>query len=544
MTTVGAPQYEFTSTQDWFSFNTGIWSPFITQLRTNIDHPARALEIGSWEGRSAVYLLENLCNTPDSMLVCIDHFDLHRTAAGRERYEKIQRNLSIPGYPFRVVDEFSVPGLYQLLKEEIEKETGGFDFVYIDGSHEADDTFLDAELAWRLTRTDAIVIFDDYEWSTEDPESIHHPKRGIDGFLSLHLGEYEVLHRGYQVIIRKTGEMKIGFLTKKSPADIYADAPINIALCTDSAYAGPTAVAIISAIRATTDRRLSFYIVDCGLTENDREGLRSNLDPATERVTLNFIELPEESKGRKDPTWARIDALSRLPVERVLFLDSDILVRRNLAELWSLDLGEKLLAAARDVGFPMGHKGVTRGPYFNAGVLLVDLTRIRSRLSSLVEFVETKHQTTFRDQDALNDFFHGDWHELDVEWNATGLGTYAMKSDLDRTASWPNGELEGLYQTAKIVHFTGPVHPSLSRILDEYNQPWASKPWGFAGAPGHPFAREWHAMLRETAWKNWLESQEHLRECEEAKRAIIEQGLEVVQERVAAARAEMSYRSE
>ncbi|KAJ7057073.1 glycosyltransferase family 8 protein [Mycena amicta] len=532
------PSYDFTPAQDWFSFNKTIWAPFLAQLYTSLDHPPRALEIGSWEGRSAVYLLESFCNTPRSELVCIDHFDLHRTPEGRERYRKIQHNLTIPGFPFRVIDEFSTVALYRLLEEEIERPKGGFDFVYIDGSHEADDTFLDAELAWRLTRQGAVVIFDDYEWSTEPPESIHHPKRGIDAFLLLHDGEYQVLHRGYQIIIRKTGEMRIGFLTKKgdTAADIYESAPINIAFCTDSAYAMPTAVALSSIVQAATEtRRMAFYIVDLGLSAEDKQGIKSAV-PVSDRVTISFIALPEGSKGLGEATWAKIDALSQLPVERILFLDADILVRHDLGELWRVDLHGKTFAAARDIGLPMGHPEIPRQPYFNAGVLLIDMTRMRSRLASFLEFIETWPQTTYEDQDALNVFFHGDWLEISVDWNATGLGTYAARKDEDRAPVWPNGELDGLHEHAKIVHFTGPVHPSMAHVLDEYNQPWTSKPWGFAGAPGNPFAVEWRKVLSKTAWKDWFESDEYKKEVESAEAKSMEEGAKAFKTRVAAVR--------
>ncbi|KAK6988601.1 glycosyltransferase family 8 protein [Favolaschia claudopus] len=524
--------YEFTATQDWFTFNISIWQPFLVQLRSDIDHAPRALEIGSWEGRSAVYLLDNFCNTHNSELICIDHFDLHRTADGRERYEKMQHNLSLPGFPFRIIDEFSTVGLYRLLEEEIEAPKGGFDFVYVDGSHEADDTFLDAELAWRLTRQGAILIFDDYEWNAEPVESIHHPHRGIDAFLLLHRGEFDVLHKGYQVIIRKTAEMRIGFLTKKGDraTDIYHDAPINIAFCTDSGYAMPTAVALTSSILVTA-QRMSVYIIDCGLTAQDRERLQDCVASQT-RVTLSFISLPPNSRARKDAAWAKIEALSHLPVERVVFLDSDILVRHDLGELWKTDLGGKTLAAARDVGLPMGHSGIPRQAYFNAGVLLIDMKRIRTRLDSFMDFVEQRSETAYKDQDALNEFFHDEFREISVQWNATGLGTYATMKSSDRDSLWPNGELEALNQNAKIVHFAGPTHPSMSRVLDEYNQPWASKPWGFAGAPGHPFAVDWFRMLGETAWKDWFVSDEFKEGVEKAETDVIEQGIQIFRERI------------
>jgi hypothetical protein len=90
--------------------------------------------------------------------------------------------------------------------------------VYTDGSHEADDTFLDAELAWRLTRPGGLirVILDDYRWDKEPASSMHHPARGIDGFITLHEGQFELLHKEYQVILRKTVKMRIGFLHKSA----------------------------------------------------------------------------------------------------------------------------------------------------------------------------------------------------------------------------------------------------------------------------------------------------------------------------------------
>ena len=38
-------------------------------------------------------------------------------------------------------------------------------------------------------------------------------------------------------------------------------------------------------------------------------------------------------------------------------------------------------------------------------------------------------------------------------------------------------------------------------------QPWTAKPWGYAGAPGHPFAEEWWAVLEQTPWRGWRETE-------------------------------------
>jgi predicted O-methyltransferase YrrM len=150
--------YDFTPTQDWVSGHAETWMSLLPYVQTT--NP-RALEIGSWEGRSAVFLLTNLCRTTGE-IVCIDHFDLLATPAGRARFKRINYNLALAGGRFRILDEFSIPALIKLLEVEMDAAQPGFDWVYVDGSHEADDTFLDGELAWRLARKGAIVIFDDY----------------------------------------------------------------------------------------------------------------------------------------------------------------------------------------------------------------------------------------------------------------------------------------------------------------------------------------------------------------------------------------------
>jgi hypothetical protein len=65
------------------------------------------------------------------------------TDAGRERYARIKHNLTLAGGgTFRILDLFSVPALMTLLGEEmkLENPAAGFDWIYVDGSHEADDT--------------------------------------------------------------------------------------------------------------------------------------------------------------------------------------------------------------------------------------------------------------------------------------------------------------------------------------------------------------------------------------------------------------------
>lgn len=510
---IAEPNYMFTETQDWFSGHVTVWKSIFPLLDSK---RPRVLEIGVWEGRSSVFLLNELCKE-DGELTCIDHFDLMRTEAGHERHAKVLHNLQLTKKSYRILQDFSVPALMKLLSEEMKSSNPGFDWIYIDGSHEADDTFLDGELCWRLARKGAIVIFDDYRWNKEPTSSIHHPKRGIDAFMELHRDEYERLadDNCYQMILKKTSEMRIGFLTAplksekvKSTTDISEvfDYGINVAFTVDSLYSMAAAVAIRSLIE-TTPGRITLYVLDIGLQELEKQRINESI-PNRVDVTINYLALSINSISTKTgmgKMWSKLDLLSILPVERVLYLDADIIVRKDLRDIWIEDLNDKPIAAALDVGMPKGHAGPHMSgfpaPYFNAGVLLVDLSKTRERIAELLFLSVKMRNSKFKDQDALNVHFANNWKVLSLHWNAQGLGTYASTSRTEHH----HLNLSEMSDPA-IIHFTGPVHPPLIDILNPYIQPFTSKPWGYAGAPGHPYANEWWNVLRNTSWIDWIDS--------------------------------------
>jgi hypothetical protein len=520
------PQFTYTHTQDWFSHNIDNWKSLFPLVQC--PNP-RVLEIGSWEGRSGVFLLTHLCSDGGE-IVCIDHFDLLGTPAGRERHVKVTHNLTLTGRPFRIMDEFSVPALMILLEEEISATTPGFDWIYIDGSHEADDTFLDGELAWRLARKGAIVIFDDYNWDKEPKDSLHHPKRGIDAFMALHEGEYERLSSPlhYQMILRKTSDMRIGFLVKqRAERDAYAFGyGIHLVLALDTQYAMPAAVTIRSAIE-NTPGRVTVYVIDCGISEESKGKLKSSI-PKDSDSTLVFLGLPTNSVAADmGAVWAKVDMLGLLPVERALYLDSDVLVRADLRQLWETDLKGKMFGAVTDVGYPQGHEDIARQPYFNAGVLLMDLAKMRDRIEDVNKLAREMREAKFRDQDCLNIHFWDEWMPLHLQWNAQGLGTYALLSSKDRGLL----SLEDM-SNPHIVHFTGPVNPGLVDVLNPYLQPCTAKPWGYNGAPGHPYAEEWWAVQDKTAWSGMRTSDVYQRLCGERKEEAIQTAIQQFREKV------------
>ena len=186
-------------TQDWFTQNIkGIES--VLKL---LKEKKSFLEIGSFEGRSACWYMENALDD-DGTLVCIDSFggSLEHTDFNfediRARFYANTEQAKKPGQELRVIEQHSVQALAKLICERQQ-----FDFIYVDGSHTSPDTLTDACMAFPLLKQGGAMIFDDYLWEMHTAP-IQSPKWGIDVFLNMFCQKVQLALIGYQVGIIKT----------------------------------------------------------------------------------------------------------------------------------------------------------------------------------------------------------------------------------------------------------------------------------------------------------------------------------------------------
>ncbi len=202
---------EYKFTQDWFHWAPEVWTQLIPLL-PGTPGERNFLEIGSFEGRSTVWIVEN-------MMVEGEHIDCIDTWEGGEEHsngemggaeERFDHNIVAADtkYSNRFVEKYKGLSTYQLARIYGEGRfdpahiAGFYDFIYIDGSHIAKDVLTDACMAWPLLKSGGIMVFDDYTWG--NPRDIlHRPKPAIDAFVNIFSEHLDIVHMGYQFVVRK-----------------------------------------------------------------------------------------------------------------------------------------------------------------------------------------------------------------------------------------------------------------------------------------------------------------------------------------------------
>jgi predicted O-methyltransferase YrrM len=195
------PIYNFTN--NWFdSAAKEVWDSLIPQI-----NPTRILEIGSYEGASTCYLIEKLAASKAIELHCVDTWEggvEHKEGGAAEanmfevenRFHhntKLAISKVINDVQLFLHKGFSDVALSQLISDD---KQGYFDFIYVDGSHQAPDVLCDALLSFRLLKNNGVIAFDDYLWEEQLPygvDPIRCPKIAIDAFTNIYCRKIKVI---------------------------------------------------------------------------------------------------------------------------------------------------------------------------------------------------------------------------------------------------------------------------------------------------------------------------------------------------------------
>lgn len=187
---------------DWWSHNVPNWNKYVLPLLSDRKE-LEVLEIGAFEGRSTVWICENILQNRGSYMTVIDTFQgspehEEMNVSTKNLKQKFEENTK--AYKEKI-------SVFVGRSQEILKDPGfdqqWYDLIYIDGSHMAQDVLEDAMLSWRTLKHGGIMVFDDYQWGGGHSED-ERPKKGIDAFYKNYARHIKILNLDYQAIIQRT----------------------------------------------------------------------------------------------------------------------------------------------------------------------------------------------------------------------------------------------------------------------------------------------------------------------------------------------------
>jgi lipopolysaccharide biosynthesis glycosyltransferase len=208
---------------------------------------------------------------------------------------------------------------------------------------------------------------------------------------------------------------------------------IPIFVASDDGYA-PFVGVTATSIMENTNSCVCFYVLDSGISDHNKEQLR-NLQKTYQRFSITFIEVDLQdlfgsfklhNKSHTLNVYSRylIPGLAE-NIDKVIYMDVDVVVRGDIKELYNEDLGSYSLGAVpeytnvldehkKELGLSKKHK------YFNAGILLLNVKSFREKgilreIVSMTLEVKPKYQ----DQDIFNLYFENNYKILDSKYNVS-----------------------------------------------------------------------------------------------------------------------------
>lgn len=257
---------------------------------------------------------------------------------------------------------------------------------------------------------------------------------------------------------------------------------MDIVFNIDNNYARHMCVTILSIIDSNKNEKISFHVITNDLSEENRLYISEVVYNKSCHVSFYKFDtrcLRQFPIGKKTgnpnislATYFRLFIQDILPdkIEKVLYLDCDIVVINSLKELWNLDISKYVIAARDDYGLAQeyGAKRMKLSDgfkYFNAGVLLINMIELRKLqfCEKVKSFMLINHERIkMHDQDILNGLLFQERLPLDLKWN--------MMCNTDNTTDYA------------IIHYAG------------------IKPWNIEC--NHPLKYIYNKYLSQTKWSD------------------------------------------
>jgi lipopolysaccharide biosynthesis glycosyltransferase len=285
--------------------------------------------------------------------------------------------------------------------------------------------------------------------------------------------------------------------------------PIVLVCAADNNYAMPLAVTVSSAVaNLRKNRKIALFVLDGGISEFNKGKITKSLNLA--QISVSWVK-PDNALFENlvltrhlTPTcYYRLVITDFLPKEfdKAIYLDTDMVVTGDLAELWDIDIEDNYVLAVQDdvelnIGMSEGlrnYKEVGISPdykYFNSGLLVMNLKKWRDESigKKVLEYVKQNREYVRNDQDGLNAVLAGKWGELHPKWN--------IMPKIYEYQSWQDSPLapevyNELLENPCIIHYTNSPKPWYAGLKEECK---------------HPKKNLFFQYLDITAWSGWRDT--------------------------------------
>lgn len=248
-----------------------------------------------------------------------------------------------------------------------------------------------------------------------------------------------------------------------------SDGYINILVTLDKNYIPYLNVMLSSLIKKNSDSRFCVYVLHSSLEDSDVEITKRVLGKENKLILINadsigLDDAPTTSRYPKE-IYYRIFAAKFLPptLDRVLYLDPDLVVNGSLKELYNMDMKGYLFAAASHTGpFVRAINGIRldmeeNAPYINSGVMLMNLKLLRKEQNydDVFKFIEKrKNYLVLPDQDIISSLYGSRIYALDTfVYNMTEK-LFLLHAPFERELT-----LDWIRKNSVIIHYCGRNKP-------------------------------------------------------------------------------------
>lgn len=260
---------------------------------------------------------------------------------------------------------------------------------------------------------------------------------------------------------------------------------IPVVFACNDAFVPVAATSIRSLLdHVSPDRFYDLVLLEADVTADNKKILQGMLAGYEDHVSLRFFNAARLVNGYslKANAHISVETFFRFLIQeilpdcdKVLYLDCDLIVNDDVAKLYEMELGDSLLAAARDPDFVGQINGANpttveyckedfpmKDPYqyFQAGVLLLNTKAMRQAYSLKEWLTFAMHPYKYNDQDVLNLYCEGRIRFFHMRWNMlTDCDHYRVQNVITFTPEAMYREYREARQDPKIIHYAGFMKP-------------------------------------------------------------------------------------